>query len=445
MTDRPEVKYARAADGVHIAYQVFGVGRYDILYVPGQISHLDMWWDEPLEVTWLRRLAEIGRVIVIDRRGVGLSDRLSPHDLPPAEVLAEDIGVVLDAAGASRPVILGFAEGGQIAALFAAMHPGRVHGLIVYGMWTHVPEESRPAWERYLEWAPPRWGSPEHAMRDIREMQSSRAGDPAYVAWVGRGQRAALSPGAVRPLFELSMALDVRDVLPTITVPTLVMHREHDSAYGVELLRSAAELIPGSRHVELPGADHWISAEPQSPMFDAIETFLDGLEGVTHEPTRRLATVLLTDMVGSTELAARLGDADWSSLKARHHEMIRSALERFGGREVDTAGDGFFATFDGPGRAVMCARTASGAVQELGIQIRAGVHVGEVELMGSGVGGIAVHVGARVAALAQPSEVLVTSTVKDLTAGSGLSFEDTGEHELKGVPDRWRLYRVVSP
>ncbi|MDP9331197.1 MAG: adenylate/guanylate cyclase domain-containing protein [Actinomycetota bacterium] len=439
-----ETKYAQADDGVHIAYQGFGVGAYDILFVPWQISHLDLMWREPAYVRWIERLAQLGRVIVIDRRGVGLSDRLSPDDLPPAEVLAEDLGVVLEAAGATKPILFGFAEGGQICSLFAAMHPQRIQALMTYAMWTHVRDEDRPEWEQWIEWASPRWGSAEHAISDAREVFPSRAGDEAYLARVGEITRASLSPGAVRPLFEVSLGLDVRGVLPTITVPTLVMHRERDSAQPVELLQEAAGLIPGAQHVELPGIDHWYTAEPQEPMFDAIGSFIETLGGAKRTSTRRLATVLFTDIVGSTQRSAELGDLAWKQTLESHHRILRAALEHYGGREISTAGDGFFATFDGSAAAARCAIEAARDVRTLGLEIRSGVHTGEVETIDAEIGGLGVTIGARIGALAGSSEVLASSTVKDLAAGSGLTFEDAGEHELKGVPDRWHLYRVLG-
>lgn len=445
MIERPEVKYARATDGVHIAYQAFGVGLHDLLFVPGNITHLDLQWEDPESSRWLRHLGQQGRLIVLDRRGVGLSDRMSPDDLPSAEVLVEDLGAVLRHAGASNPVLVGFAEGGQWSALYAAAHPDMVRALILYATWTHIPRSERPGWEHYLSWAPERWGSPEVAMMDAREVSPSRATDPRYVDWVARVQRGALSPGAVRPLYQVSVDLDVRSVLPTIQVPTLVMHRKHDSSWPDEaLLSSAADLIPGARHVTLPGEDHWITGEPQEAMFDAIATFLDDLVGRQHASTRRLATVVFTDIVSSTERASELGDAAWAEALEAHHQLVREALARHGGREISTAGDGFYATFDGPAAATRSASEIAAAVRTLGLEIRAGVHTGEVEMIDDEIGGIGVTIGARVAALAGPSEVLVSSTVKDLTAGSGLVFEDAGEHELKGVPDRWRLYRVVA-
>jgi class 3 adenylate cyclase/pimeloyl-ACP methyl ester carboxylesterase len=444
MIERPDTHYATASDGVRIAYQTFGVGRYDLLFVPGQLSHLDLQWEEPLYARWLARLGQLGRVVIMDRRGVGLSDRLSPRDLPPAEVLAEDLGAVLEGAGASQPVLFGWAEGGQIGSLFAATHPERIAGLILYGTPTHVPEEELRTWERWLDWAPGRWGSFESAMNDLRELSPSRSGDAALADWVRRVQRSALSPSAVRPLFEISIALDVRDVLPAITVPTLVMRRERDSAQPTALLDGVAASIPDARHVVLPGTDHWIVEEPQGPMFDAIEAFLGELGGLRPEPTRRLATVLFTDIVASTERSAELGDAAWTRALERHRADVRKAFAHHGGRELGTAGDGFLASFQAPAEAARCALWIARDAEELGMPIRAGVHTGEVQLIDGEIGGLGVTIGARVAALAGASEVLVTSTVRDLTAGSGLTFIEAGEHELKGVPDRWRLYRVVG-
>ena len=269
------------------------------------------------------------------------------------------------------------------------------------------------------------------------------AGDEAYVAMVGENQRSSLSPGAVRPLFEVSLELDVRAILPTITVPTLVMHREHDSAQPVELMQEAAELIPGARHVELPGFDHWFTAEPQEPMFDAIGSFIETLGGARPTSTRRLATVLFTDIVGSTERAAALGDRAWRELLQGHHARVRRELGRFRGQEVDTAGDGFFATFDGPARAISCAQAIVDSLREVGLEIRAGVHTGECELQDGKVTGIAVNIGARVAGVAGAGEVLVSSTVKDLVAGSDITFGERGLQALKGIPGEWKLYSAL--
>ena len=437
-----ETRYARTDDGVHIAYRTFGVGALDILFVPGQISHLDVQWREPENARWLHRLSQLGRVILIDRRGVGLSDRLSPDDLPPAEVLADDLGVVLDAVGSTNAVVFGWAEGGQIGSLFTAMHPDRVRALITYGMWTHSRDKDRVDYEQWLDRVTTRWGSTEGAVIDAREMSPSRAGDERWVAWVAELQRTGLSPGAIRSLFEVSLALDVRGVLPTISVPTLVMYREQDQSHGD--LREGGALIPGAREVKLPGIDHWVAVEPQEPMFEAIEAFLDDLGGVAHARTRRLATVLFTDIVGSTQRSAELGDVAWKQMLEDHHQILRASIARNRGREISTAGDGFFATFDGPAAAARCAMEATQEVRSLDLEIRAGVHTGEVEVIDAEIGGLGVTIGARIGALASSSEVLASSTVKDLAAGSGLTFEDAGEHELKGVPDRWRLYRVAN-
>jgi class 3 adenylate cyclase len=442
--DRTEVRYARTKDGVHIAWQAFGTGRFDILFVPGQITHLDLAWENPQEVAWFRRLATLGRVIMLDQRGVGLSDRLSPRDLPPVEVLVEDLSAVLDAAGATKAVLFGTATGAQLACLFAALHPERVRGLATYALWSHVSGDFRRDYEEFLDLAPSRWGSLESALYDARDVQPSRAGDRDYLAWVARLQRNALSPGSIRPFGVLQMALDIRDVLPAVAVPTLALYRPNETSVPPELLRSSAALIPDATVVELPGTDHWWSAEPVAPLIDELEAFLARLGGGQAPSPRRLSTVLFTDIVGSTARAAELGDGAWRETLVAHHALVRGELERHGGTEVDTAGDGFFASFDGPARAVRCARAIISRVGELGLQVRAGVHTGEIETFDGKVGGIAVVIGARIGNLAGPSEVLVSSTVKDLTAGSGLMFEDAGVRELKGVPDPWRLYRVTA-
>jgi class 3 adenylate cyclase len=311
-------------------------------------------------------------------------------------------------------------------------------------MWSHLAGRHLQEWQTYLEWTASHFGSLEAALNEVRDVQPSRAGDPGHLAWMVRLQRSAWSPGSFRPMVEVQMALDIRDVLPAISVPTLAMYRPGDSSVPVSETRSSAALIPGATVVELPGTDHECSAGPIAPMIDALEGFIASLDGTQVGSSRRLATVVFTDVVGATARAAEIGDAAWRDLIAAHHGIVRRELDRFSGTEVDTAGDGFFATFDGPARAVRCAQTIGSRVRDLGLEIRAGVHTGEIEAVNGKVGGIAVHIGARIAALAGASEVLVSSTVKDLTAGSGLVFEDAGEHELKGVPDRWRLYRVVA-
>lgn len=441
--ERPDVHYARAADGASIAYQAFGAGRYDIVYVSGQVTHLDLMWDSPQRVEWFQRLAALGRVVMLDLRGIGLSDRLAPGEAPPVEVLVEDLGAVMDVAGVTRPILFGTQTGAQLACLYAASHPDRVRGLATYAVWSHLSGQHLQDWQTYLEWTPSHFGSIEAALNEVRDTEPSRAGDPDHLAWMARLHRSAWSPGSFRPIIEAHIALDIRDVLPTISVPTLAMYRSGDSSIPVEDLRSSAALIPGATVVDLPGTDSECSAGPITPIIDALESFIAGLDGAQVRSTRRLATVLFTDVVGATARAAELGDAAWRDIIGAHHAIVRSELGRFSGTEVDTAGDGFFATFDGPARAVHCAQAIASRVRERGLEIRAGVHTGEIEAVNGKVGGIAVHIGARIAALAGSSEVLVSSTVKDLTAGSGLVFEDAGEHELKGVPDRWRLYRVA--
>jgi len=441
--ERPEVRYARAADGASIAYQAFGAGRYDIVFMSGNITHLDLMWDSAQEVDWFQHLAGLGRVVMLDRRGIGLSDRFTPGEAPPVEVLVEDLGAVMEAAGVTRPILFGSNAAAQLGCLYAASHPDRVRGLVTYAMWTHLAGRHLQEWQTYLEWTASHFGSIEAALNEVRDVQPSRAGDPDHLAWMARLMRSAWSPGSFRPMVEVQMALDIRDVLPAISVPTLAMYRPGDSSVPVDDMRSSAALIHGATIVELPGMDHECSAGPIAPMIDALESFIASLDGAQIRSSRRLATVLFTDVVGATARAAEIGDAAWRDLIAAHHRIVRRELERFSGKEIDTAGDGFFATFDGPARAVHCAQAIGSRVRDLGVEIRAGVHTGEIEPVDGKVGGIAVHIGARIAALAGPSEVLVSSTVKDLTAGSGLVFDDAGERELKGVPDRWRLFRVT--
>lgn len=442
--ERPAIHYAQASDGASIAYQAFGAGRYDLIHMSGNITHLDLMWESAQEVAWLQRLAGLGRVIMLDRRGIGLSDRFTPGEAPPVEVLVEDLGAVMDAAGVTRPILFGSQTSAQLACLYAASHPDRIRGLATYAMWSHLAGAHRQDWQTYLEWTLSHFGSIEAALNEVRDVQPSRAGDADHLDWMARLHRSAWSPGSFRPMVEVQMALDIRDVLPTVSVPTLAMYRPGDSSIPAEVLRSSAALIPGATVVELPGTDHECSAGPISPVIDALEGFIAGLDGEQLLSRRRLATVLFTDVVGATERAAAIGDAAWRDLIEAHHAVVRRELTRFSGTEVDTAGDGFFATFEGPARAVHCARAIGDRVRDLGVEIRAGVHTGEIEAVNGKVGGIAVHIGARIAALAGPSEVLVSSTVKDLTAGSGLVFEDAGEHDLKGVPGSWRLYRADS-
>jgi class 3 adenylate cyclase/pimeloyl-ACP methyl ester carboxylesterase len=445
-----ETHYARTSDDVRIAYQVFGHGREDMLFLPGHITHLDLHWEDPTYAELLEGLGSFARVIAMDRRGVGLSDRLSPEDLPAAEVLVDDVLTVLDDVGSLDAVLFGTDDGAQLGVMLAASRPERVRTLILWGMTpSGVATPERPwapneeEWASWIEWALRHYGSRELAIRDIQETSASLVGDERLIEWITKMYRYGVSPNSFVALYRMEMSLDVTDLLPSIRVPTLILHRTEDRQVSVEASRYVAKAIPGAELVELPGSDHFFNSGDVRPVLESVESFLH-VDHARPDTARRVRTVLFTDVVGSTEKAASLGDRRWGKLVDDHHARVRAELTRHGGREVDTAGDGFLATFDGPARAVECARSTIDALREIGLEIRVGLHTGELETVGHDVRGIAVHIGARVAALAAPGEILVSSTVKDLVAGSGLTFEDRGEHELKGVPDRWRLYRVAN-
>jgi pimeloyl-ACP methyl ester carboxylesterase len=439
--DRPVVRYARSGD-VNVAYQVTGEGPRDLVLVAGFISHLDLDWDEPRSAYFLRRLASFSRLIRFDKRGTGLSDR--PGGLPDLETRMDDVRAVLDAVGSERTALLGYSEGGPMAMLFAATYPQRTTALVLYGTYAkrRDPDDDYP-------WAAT-WAERQAYAREVERMWESDAdvsrmspgADEALARWWAVRARAAASPGAARDLILMNSQIDVRALLPSIRVPTLVLHRSGDHDSRPEEGRYIAERIPGARFVELPGTEHlpWVDADQ---VLDEVEEFLTGARRVP-EPNRVLATVLFTDIVGSTERAAALGDRAWLTLREAHHAAVRRLLERYRGNEVETAGDSFLATFDGPARAIRCAREIADAVRELGLDVRAGVHTGECELVDGKVGGIAVHVGARVAAQARAGEVLVSGTVRDLVAGSGIVFEDRGAASLKGVPGEWHLYAAVE-
>jgi len=436
-----EVRYARSGD-VNIAYQVVGEGPMDLVLVPGFISHLELDWADPHSAHFLRRLASFSRLIRFDKRGTGLSDR--PGGLPDLETRMDDVRAVLDAVGSERAALFGYSEGGPMSILFAGTYPERTTALVLYGTYAkrRDPDDDypwAPTWaERraYADQVERDWGWE----ADMHRMSPSA--DEAMGRWWAARARAAASPGAARDLILMNSQIDVRALLPAIRVPTLVLHRSGDRDSRPEEGRYIAGRIPGARFVELPGDDHFPSIDGDQ-ILDEVEEFLTGVRRAA-EPDRVLATVLFTDIVGSTERAATLGDRAWIELREAHHAIVRRELGQFRGREVDTAGDGFLATFDGPARAIRCAGAVAEAVRELGLEVRAGVHTGEVELTGDKVGGIAVHIGARVAARAEPGEVLVSSTVRDLVAGSGISFADRGAAELKGVPGEWRLFSVTG-
>jgi pimeloyl-ACP methyl ester carboxylesterase len=450
----PETRYAKTVDGVHIAYQAFGAGPIDLLFVLGWVTHIERMWVEPRIARFLERLASFSRVMVFDKRGVGLSDRVPEDRLPSLEVRMDDARAVMDAMGSERAVVLGHSEGGPMATLFAATYPERTIGLILFGTslcWNGAPDypwsslygtvEER---ERAAQDREERWGTKPYAAELLAEsFAPSMANDRPTVAWLADYMRNAASPGAASAFARMNFGIDVRSALPAIHVPTLLMARDDDLDFPMEETRWIADRIRGARFVSFPGNDHYIFMGNQDELLDEIEGFVAEVRGEEADLDRALATVMFTDIVGSTEKAAQLGDKGWRDLVEGHHGMVRAMLGRFRGNEVDTAGDGFFATFDGPARGVRCAQAISEGVKDLGIEVRAGVHTGEVETIAGKVGGIAVNVGARIASLAAPSEVLVSHTVQGLVAGSGLRFEDAGEHELKGVPDRWRLYRLV--
>jgi pimeloyl-ACP methyl ester carboxylesterase len=443
--NRPETRYA-LSEGVNIAYQVVGTGPFDLVYVPGWVSNVDMMWEEPRLAAFLDRLASFARVIVFDKRGTGLSDPVPDAELPGLERRMDDVRAVMDAAGSERAALLGHSEGGNMCILFSATFPERTSALVLAGCYA---KRLRTA---DYPWAP----DPVEREREIAETERtwgrvdltptlapSLADDQAFRDWFSRYLRLSASPRAAAALLRMNTQIDTRAVLPAIRVPSLLIYRTGDYDVLIDEGRWIASRIPDARLVELPGSDHLMWAGDAGEILDEIEAFLTGVRrGPT--PDRVLTTVLFTDIAGSTERAAEMGDHDWAGLIERHHAAIRRELNRFQGREVDTAGDGFLARFDGPARAVRCAIAAGDAVRALGLEIRAGVHTGEVELVGDAVRGMAVHIGARIAGLAAPGQVLVSRTVKDLVAGSGLVFEDQGEHDLKGVPDRWRLYRLAD-
>ena len=443
------MRYARNGR-VALAYQIVGYGPLDLLFLPGFVSNVELNWELPAFARFLERLASFARLIVIDRRGTGLSDPFAPDDLPSHETMVDDLRAVVDAADAERVAIFGFHEGGLLGALFAASHPDRTRALVTFatapsGMKTeeYPWQWSEEEWEPYLEDMAERWGTKAYSDEVLRFVAPAASRDEEVSRWWSRYCRMAASPTSAAAIERIYSRTDICGILPAIHAPTLVLHPTSDQHEDVEGARYIADHVPGARLVELPGADAYPWGDNADIVLAEVEEFLTGARPVA-DPDRVLATLLFTDIVGSTELVVSMGDRAWRELLQRHHDDVRRLLAEHRGREVDTAGDGFFATFDGPARAVRCAESIAASATKIGMQVRAGVHTGEVERAGDAVRGIAVHVGARVAAAAGPSEVLVTTTVRDLTAGSGLVFEDAGEHDLKGVPDRWRLYRVVG-
>ncbi len=449
--DRPETRYAWNGEAA-LAYQVLGEGSTDLLYLQGGMSNVELNWGQPALARFLRRLARGRRLIVTDPRGFGCSERCSPHDVWQLETVMDDVAVVLDACSSERAAILATQQLAFVALMFAATFPERTSALVLHEAganwrWSEEtpwewPDEqfdedvaevrqgadSRQYWEEALRWRDP-----------------SLADDSATVEWWRAYNLLSVTPGSSAAMMDKYTRTDVRGILPSIHVPALVLARaEHHETTWVPSARFLAERIAGARFHELCGSDLSLWAGDQDAALGTIDAFLADVRKERSELERVLATVLFTDIVGSTEKASELGDAGWRVLVERHHAAVRALIERFRGREVDTAGDGFYATFDGPARAIRCAQAIVQEVAPLGIEVRAGLHTGECEIIDGKVGGMAVSIGARVAAASEPSEVLVTQTVKDLVVGSGLGFEDRGEHELKGVDAAWRLFRVAS-
>ena len=438
----PVAKYARSGD-LNIAYIVEGKAPLDLVWVPTWVGQCEYLWSEPTLAAALEQLTRYSRFITFDRRGSGLSDPM--FGAPTLEEQMDDVLAVMEAAGSERAAVMGSLEGGPMAALFAATHPDRTQALVLYATF------ARATWAPDYDWA---WRAEERDQNSALLAENwgqglvasgvapSRQNDPDFMEWAGRLERLAASPTTISRILDLIGEFDVRHVLPSIRVPTLVAHRRDDSFIKVEHSRYLAEHIPGARYLELPGSDNLFSLGDADAFVGEVEEFLTGARQ-EREPDRMLATVLFTDICRSTERAAELGDSSWRKLLERHDELVRDQLGRHRGREVKHTGDGFLATFDGPARAIRCANSIAEGVRQLGIEIRSGLHTGECEVMKDDVGGLAVHIGARVMGAAGPSEVLVSSTVKDLVVGSGIEFEDKGARELKGVPGDWRLFAVA--
>ena len=435
--------YAKSAD-VHIAYQAAGEGPIDLVFVNGWVTHLELMWEDAGWSAFFRRLASFSRLILFDKRGTGLSDRVSVREMPTLEERMDDVRAVMDAVGSRRAFVFGVSEGGPMSVLFAASYPERARGLVLYGSFPRITSsEDYPLGfapgqiEQVLGLAEGSWGNGTFSGNLLAPSEL-----PGRLPYFARLEREGASPGAVIALIRMVADIDVRAVLPSISVPSLILHRDRDVIAPIEGARYMSRQIPGAQLVELEGEHSPLTGDTDT-ILDRVEEFVTGRRGERH-PDRVLATVMFTDIVDSTSRAAALGDRRWSELLEDHYRLIRQQLPRFGGLEVKTIGDGFLATFDGPARAVRCALAAIEANREIGVMLRAGLHTGECERRGEDIAGIAVHIGARVAALAGSGEVLVSRTVKDLVAGSGLQFEDRGSHALKGVPDDWQLFAVSS-
>ncbi len=441
----PKTRYASNGD-VYLAYQELGEGPLDIVVVESWVHHVEAFWAVPEVARQRRRLASIGRVVILDRRGTGLSDPVTPDHLPDLATQVADVVAVMDAAGVERGAVVGFVDGGGLALQLAATHPERCSSLVLWNTAARMTLDTDYP-----------WGAPADVLLDLvgrqaadwvesspgflRDLVPSRADDERFIQHLADLGRTAVAPGVVAQFYRETVLADLRSFLSEVQTPTLVLQRSEGSVVSAGMGRYVADHIADARYVEIEGTDHMWWTERGDEVMDEIEEFLTGARA-TADPDRRLATVLFTDIVGSTATAAELGDTRWRALLDQHDEIVRSELARFGGVEIDSTGDGFLATFDGPGAAIRCARAMGDTLAAIGVSIRAGVHTGEVEVRGDRIGGMAVHIGARVAAHGGAGDIVVSNTVKELMTGSGLDFVDRGEQDLKGVPGTWRLYVV---
>jgi class 3 adenylate cyclase len=437
----PKTRYARSGD-IYIAYQVVGEGPIDLVYVPSWISQVEHYWDEPAVARYFERMASFSRLIMFDRRGSGLSDPVP--GTPTLEEQIDDVVAVMNAAGSERAAVFAWLEGGAMAALFAATHPDRTRALVLYEA---MP---RMSWAPDYPW-PPRREEREESLKQpwgdgsrIVGLSPSAARNPRLLEWFARLERLAASPGTAAKLMMMNAEVDVRAVLPSISVPTLVLHRSDERFIDARHARYLAEHIPGARYVELPGTEVFSFGSDSDLLIEEMQEFLTGARQVPHHE-RVLATVMFADIVDSTMTAVQLGDRRWRDVLGSIEASVLRELAQHRGRAVKTLGDGFLATFDGPARGIRCATAIRDTIRsEFGLEVRSGLHTGEIELIGNDVGGVGVHIGARVGAIAAPGEVLVSGTVKDLVVGSGIEFNDRGEHDLRGVPGAWRLWAVAA-
>ena len=440
---RPETRYA-SSGGVNIAYQVLGTGPHDLVFVLGWVSNIEGVWEEPAFARFLTRLSSFSRLILFDKRGTGLSDRVT--EMPSLEVRMDDVRAVMDTVGSERAALFGISEGGPMCALFGATYPNRTSALVMAGSYarrTQAPDypwgPTKDEYDAWIDQMRHDWGKP----FGLDARAPSMAHDQRFRDWWARYLRISASPAAVVTLARMNGEIDVRHVIPTIRVPTLILHCVGDRAIDIGGSRYMAQQIPQARLVELPGSDHLPWLTNADAVLGEIEEFLTGSRH-TPEPDRLLATVLFTDIVDSTKRAAEMGDRSWHRVLDEHDQTARRIVEGYRGNLVKTTGDGILATFDGPGRAIRCALDFETAAMQIGLSLRAGLHTGEVERRGRDIGGIAVHAAARVMALSRPGEVLVSRVVTDLVAGAGLKFSDRGSHELKGLPGRWDLFAAAS-